>query len=151
MPKIGFASLNRCFRFKTAIFTAIFLRRHLPRRAQQPNIARAQPRSIIAQPRAARYQLKPSDKAKRRFNSTLTAIPAIGKDFLDPVELRLASRHVPKRSRKFCRNFVQRSRRIIPNTATYYLIHMHINKMHSNNTAIRHRWLCATARNKTNH
>jgi hypothetical protein len=30
-------------------------------------------------------------------------------------------------------------------------MHMHINKMHSNNTAIRRRWFCATARNKTNH
>jgi hypothetical protein len=131
VPKIGFASLDRPFRFKTAIF----LRGRLPRQGQQPNIARAQSRSIIVQPRAARYQLKPSDKSERRLNSTLTAIPGIGKDFLDPVELRLASRHAPKRSRKFCRNFVQYSRRIIPNAATYYRIHMHINKMHSNNTA----------------
>jgi hypothetical protein len=135
MPKIGFAPLNRPFRFKTAIFQ----RRHLPRQAQQPNIVRAQPRSIIVQPRAARYQLKPADKPERRFNSTLTAIPGIGEDFLDPVELRLAARHAPKRSRKFCRNFVQYSRRIIPDTAAYYLIPTLINKMHSNNTAIRRR------------
>jgi hypothetical protein len=132
MPKIGFASLNRPFRFKTAIF----LRRHRPRQAQQPNVVRARPRSIIVQPRAARYQLKPSGKPERRVNSTLTAIPGIGKDLLDPVELRLAVRHAPKRSRKFCRNFVQYCRRIIPNTATYYLIRMLINEMHSNNTAI---------------
>jgi hypothetical protein len=96
MPKIGFAALNRPFRFTTAIF----LRGHLPRQGQQPNIARAQPRSIIVQPRAARYQLKPSDKSERRLNSTL-AIPGIGKDFLDPVELRLASRHAPKKAENF--------------------------------------------------
>jgi hypothetical protein len=148
MPKIGFASLNRPLQFKTAIF----LHRHRLRQAQQPNIVWAQPRSIIVQPRAARYQREPAaDRPQRRFNTALTAIPGIGEDFPDPVELRLAAPHAPKRSRKFCRNFVQYGRRIIPNTAAYYLMHILINKMHSNNTAIRRRWFCATARNKTNH
>src|SRR6202030_4092313 len=96
LPKIGFASPNRLFRFKTAIF----LRRHLPRQAQQPNIVRAQSRSIIVQPRAARYQLEPADTPERRFNSTLAAIPGIGENFLDPAEFRLAVPHAPKRSRK---------------------------------------------------